>query len=226
MIDGKSTKKILRMILIYCLGLFILALGISFSVKSDLGVSPISSIAYVVSQILSLDLGLCTTAVMLLFIFIQFLILRRDFKVKHLLQIVCSSLFGLFVSVASWITAPIQVVEFYPLRLVFCGISILLIAIGVFFYLAPNLISLPTEGVMQAISLKYKIPFHRIKIMFDCTVVACAALLSVIFMHELVGVREGTVLAAIFVGICMKFIKKIAQEPLQCFLDGTEFSTK
>ena len=42
---------VIKRILAYCLGLFIMALGVSLSVLSDLGVSPMSSIPYVLSQI-------------------------------------------------------------------------------------------------------------------------------------------------------------------------------
>ncbi len=217
-----SVQTACKAVLIYCLGLFIMAIGISFSIISDLGVSPISSIPYVLSQIFDLDLGLCTTAIFLLFIFIQFLMLGRDFRLKHLLQILCSTLFGVFVSVATWLTSPIKLGGFYPLRLLFCGISIVLIAIGILLYLSPNLISLPGEGVMQAMSLKLHIPLPRSKTIFDCTVVVIAALLSVLFLHSVIGVREGTVLAAVFVGMCLKFLQKRFSSPISRFIYGKD----
>ena len=37
-------------ILVYCVGLFILATGVAFSVNGNLGVSPVNSLPFVVSQ--------------------------------------------------------------------------------------------------------------------------------------------------------------------------------
>ncbi len=49
-----------KRLLIYFLGLFIMAVGVVFSVKSALGVSPVTCLANVVSQITSINLGVCT----------------------------------------------------------------------------------------------------------------------------------------------------------------------
>lgn len=47
-------------ITIYILGLFIMTLGISMSVKSDLGLSPVSSIPYTITCITGLKMGKAT----------------------------------------------------------------------------------------------------------------------------------------------------------------------
>ena len=46
-------------ILLYCVGLMFLAFGVAFSVNSNLGVSPVNSLPYVISLILKVDLGRC-----------------------------------------------------------------------------------------------------------------------------------------------------------------------
>ena len=58
-----------KRLLVYCLGLFIMAVGVVFSVKSALGVSPVTCLANVLYQIMldiggdfSVGLGACTTA--------------------------------------------------------------------------------------------------------------------------------------------------------------------
>ena len=44
--------KFVKRIVIYLAGLFFVALGVAFSVNSNLGVSPVNSLPYVVSRIL------------------------------------------------------------------------------------------------------------------------------------------------------------------------------
>ena len=72
---------------IYLLGLFIMTLGIAMSVKSDLGVSPISSIPYTMTCIWGLEMGKATILLHCSLVLLQILILRKRFEVKNLLQI-------------------------------------------------------------------------------------------------------------------------------------------
>ena len=73
-------------ILVYCLGLLLLAFGVAVSVNSDLGVSPVNSLPYVISQIIHVQLGTCVTVVFCSYIVLQVLILRKDFQIINLLQ--------------------------------------------------------------------------------------------------------------------------------------------
>lgn len=43
----------------------------------------------------------------------------------------------------------------------------------------------------------------------DCSMVGVAVILGIVFRHELVGVGEGTIVAALGVGICIKYVQKI-----------------
>ena len=82
---------------IYCLGLFLLAMGVAISVNSNLGVSPVNSLPYVISKIINVQLGTCVTAVFCSYILMQIIILRKEFQIINLLQIVFSTIFGYFV---------------------------------------------------------------------------------------------------------------------------------
>lgn len=57
LLDKLSVKRIL----IYCLGFFLIAIGISISAKSSLGVSLVNSVPYTVSLLTGFEQGLCTT---------------------------------------------------------------------------------------------------------------------------------------------------------------------
>ena len=102
-----------RRALVYCAGLFIMALGVVFSVKSALGVSPVTCLANVTSNITGLGLGLCTTGTYCLYIAVELLILRRDFKAEMLLQIAASFFFGLLVTLATKLLAFIPAPQTY-----------------------------------------------------------------------------------------------------------------
>ena len=74
-------------LVIYLIGLFIMTLGISMSVKSNLGVSPVSSIPYTITCITGLEMGKATILFHIILVALQFLILRGAFQIKSLLRL-------------------------------------------------------------------------------------------------------------------------------------------
>lgn len=149
-----------RRILTYCTGLFIMAMGVSFSGAADLGMSPVNSIPYVLSEIFTqLSMGTWIIIVFSLYIAIQFVILGKNFQPWRVLQLICTTLFGYFTDFTNFLAAlflpdPAQMtfspVLVYGVRLLYLFISMVLIALGILLYLAPHLISLPGEGTVIA----------------------------------------------------------------------------
>ena len=88
----------LKRYIIFLVGLFVNSLGVSLITKANLGTSPISSIPYVLSLNFPLTLGNFTIIFSILLIILQLFILRKNFKLEHLLQIPISILFGYFIS--------------------------------------------------------------------------------------------------------------------------------
>lgn len=219
---GQNTARLIRRIMLYVLGIFILALGVSFSVKSNLGVSPVSVLPYVLSLIFELDMGLTTAGLFTLYVLLQAALLGRRFQIKNLLQILVGVLFGSFVSITNRILF-FDMPDLYPLRLLFIAISIVLVASGVTLILAADIMCMPPEGVMMAI--QHHRPhwkFSRIKVGFDCTAVSIAILLSFLFLGGLQGAREGTILSAVLVGVVMGQLRKLASGRIARFIDGPQ----
>jgi uncharacterized membrane protein YczE len=63
------------------------------------------------------------------------------------------------------------------------------------------------EGLCSAISKASHREFPRVKVAVDSTLVAAGVVLSLFFLHGFVGVREGTIIAALFVGSCVKLFE-------------------
>lgn len=211
-------KLSVRRILIYCLGFFLIAIGISISAKSSLGVSPVNSVPYTVSLLTGFEQGICTTAFFIVLILIQFLISPKDFSPFSFLQIICSFVFGWFVTLANICTSFIPTPESYILKMLYIIISLFFVAVGVFMYVNSDFLPLPSEGVMLTFSKRTKLPFHICKIGFDCAVVVIAVAVSLISKGELLGVREGTVIAAVFVGVIIKPVSRLFLEKLKKFI--------
>jgi len=191
---------LVKRVIVYCFGLLCLAFGVSFSIKSNLGVSPINSIPYVLSLVTGRGQGLITTMIFSLYVMMQILILRKEFQIKNLLQLMFASLFGNLVTFSNHVLRNIIVPEHYFIRLSCLVISILFVAIGLLLYLSTDIVPQPPEGLMLAISKKTGIRMSKIKVLFDCTAVAIAAIISLIAFREMRGVREGTIISAILIG--------------------------
>lgn len=194
-------------ILVYCLGLLLLAFGVAVSVNSDLGVSPVNSLPYVISQIIHVQLGTCVTVVFCSYIALQVLILRKDFQIINLLQILFSTLFGYFVDFAKLVIGDFALPG-YPGRLVMLAVSIVLIALGILLYLEADLVPMPMEGLTAAIAKKLGKPFPTMKTIVDCVVVASGIALCFLFLGGLNGIREGTVITAIVTGKIIAWLRK------------------
>lgn len=195
-----------KRVIVYCLGLLCLAFGVSFSIKSNLGVSPINSIPYVLSLVTGKGQGLITTVIFSLYVVMQILLLRKEFQIKNLLQLIFASLFGSFVTFSNDVLKNLIVPDLYLVRLCYLVISIVLVALGLLLYLSTDIVPQPPEGLMLAISKKTGIKMSKIKVIFDCTVVVIAAAISLIAFKEMRGVREGTIISAILIGKVLELL--------------------
>lgn len=205
---NKQSGHWIQRILIYILGLFFLAVGVALSVNAGLGVSPVTSMPYMVSLITHIELGTCVVIVFCVYILLQILVLRKDFKWINLAQIIFSTIFGYMSSFAkekfAWVVLP-----GYLGSLVLVLISIVFIAIGVMLYVDVKLIPMPMEGLAIALAQKTGIAFPTMKTIVDCTVVGLGVILSFVFLGNLQGIREGTVLTALLAGKMIPPIRKI-----------------
>ena len=205
-------------VLVYCLGLMLLAFGVAISVNSNLGVSPVNSLPYVISRIIGVQLGTCVTAVFCSYIALQVLILRREFQPVNLLQILFSTLFGYFVDFAKLLLGDFALPG-YVGKLGMLAVSIVFIALGILLYMEAQLVPMPMEGLTACIAKKLGKPFAGMKTIVDCIVVGTGIVLCFVFLGGLDGIREGTILTALLAGRSMGVIRRFIGPWIQklCF---------
>ena len=189
--------------LVFLVGLFVNSLGVSLITRADLGTSPISSIPYVLSLNFSVTLGEFTIAFSLLLIVLQLLILRKNFKPEHWLQIPISVAFGYFIDLTTAMLGDFRLTS-YPAQFAFLLFGCVVLGVGVYLEVLPNVAMLPGESFVRAVCTTWKREFGASKIAFDVSMTVLAAVLSVV----LAGVREGTVVAALLVGFIARQLNK------------------
>lgn len=182
--------------LVFLIGLFINSLGVSLITKAELGTSPISSIPYVLSLNFPLTLGQFTILFSLLLIVLQLVILGRNFAPEHALQIPVSVAFGWFIDLCMsllWFIQP----EVYLMEVVYLLIGCAILAVGVYMEMLADVVMLPGESFVRAVVFRWHTEFGLTKVCFDVSMAVIASALSLALSHALLGVREGTVAAAI-----------------------------
>lgn len=200
-------NNVLLKIITFCFGLFFMALGVALSVKANLGVSPISCIPYVYSFKTPLTLGTLTILFNIFLILIQIAILRKNYRLVQLLQLPVVFVFGVFIDMALYLVSDLNLSNYFW-QAFWCIISCIVLAFGVFLEVKSKLTYLPGEGLAMAISDTFKKEFGKAKIWVDSSMVIVGLLSSFIFLHQLQGIREGTIVAAILVGFIAKFLNK------------------
>lgn len=201
--------NICKRLMIYLIGLFIMTVGIAFSIKSNLGVSPVSTIPYTLTVVWGIEIGLATIIFHCFLVGLQILLLRKDFDLRDLLQIPVGIIFGYFTSFSVGLMNFIPPSDSLMISLIYMLISIVLIAFGIFLYVPPKLINLAGEGAMLAISTVTKVEFSKVKVAFDVTMVAISFITCMFMIHSLGSVGIGTVISAVLVGTVLKCIIKI-----------------
>ena len=202
-----TPKKLAARLGIYLVGLVVLAFGITLAVNSNLGVSPVTSLPYVVSQVLNVTLGTCTIIVYTCYIFLQMILKGGKFQPALLLQLVFSTVFGYLVDGTKLILGDFVPTTYFA-QLVMLAASIVLIGFSLVLYIDVRIAPMPPEGLVTCIADKLSKPFPKIKTLFDCASVLVGLILCFLFLGKVVGIREGTVITALLVGKLTGFFRK------------------
>lgn len=202
-------QEILKRYIIFLVGLFINSLGVAFITKADLGTSPISSIPYTLSLAFRPTIGQFTIVFSLLLIAIQIVLLRKKFGIIQLLQIPVSILFGYFIDfsmerILFWMDP-----QNYGAKAVFLLIGCMILGFGVFLEVVGNVIMLPGEGVVRAITSCIRKEFGVVKICVDLSMCIGAVVISLVLFHGIRGVGVGTIVAALLVGYVSRVFGKL-----------------
>lgn len=193
---------------VYIIGLFIMTLGIGISVKSAMGVSPVSSIPYTMTCVWGIEMGKATILFHAGLVIIQIILLRRRFRIKNLLQVPVGIMFGYFTTFSNYLMSFLPDPHNLLIQLGMVLISTFLVAVGLFFYVPADIIPLAGEGVMLAVADVTKKQFSTIKLLFDISMVVISLATCLLLIHSLGSVGIGTVIAAVLVGVELKLITR------------------
>ncbi|WP_239480298.1 YczE/YyaS/YitT family protein [Megamonas hypermegale] len=134
----------------------------------------------------------------------------------------------LFMYILSWLHP-----QAYYQHILVLLIGCVFMGLGVTCQLLGRVVMLPGEGLVNAIATHWKLDFGKIKVIFDWSLVAIAAVISLYYFGTIEGIREGTLVSAFATGMLVKFfmnmllkirIKRIGKLRQQCRMNKLKSS--
>jgi len=204
-------KKIILCILM----ITAVSFGVSLTLKAAVGVGAWDALVQLGSETMGLPVG--TVGIILNFtcILIQLIILKKEFKIKHALQIIVTIFLGNMINFFYYdVLGNIEISQYYiQLAVLLFGYVLNAFAIATIMLL--DVVTFSLEGACNAVANKWGKNFPTLRLGVDalCIVITVGAFL--IFKAPL-AVREGTIIGMLLfgptMGMFMKHLKPIYQK--------------
>lgn len=198
--------NLVNRIIVYVIGLFFVSLGIVLCVKCGLGVSPISSVPYVLEYITPLTFGTLTMLFHFMNSLLQYVLERKLINVKVLLQIPVAFLFGFVIDVLKAMMS--FEANDLAMQVILMILSIVCTALGMHLMLSMNLVQNPPDGTVNLVARIMDRNIGSVKICYDVLMIAISVVVGYSAMSEVVGFGVATICSAIFVGKLLKILQK------------------
>lgn len=198
-----------RMILLV-LGMLAICLGTTLMMKANLGQTSVAAFAKNVEFLSGIKSGTILAFVNYLAFIIQIILLKKEFKIVQVLQLVITSIFGIGVNFFSYdfaLTTNFSP-NLYILKWICLVGGISLSTLGVAAMIKADLIFMPFEGFCNAVVYKSEKPFSKVRPIIDFVIVSFSVILIIIFGIPNTTIREGTVFCTIFFGKFVGFYTK------------------
>lgn len=201
----ESDNNIIGRYMLFLIGLFIASVGVAFSTKAGLGTSPVASVPYSFSLVFPiLTLGGWLNLLSVLQITVQVLLLGKKCKpVEIIIQTVLAFVYGYMTDFSCWLIRGIEV-DTYMQQFAYMLLGCIILALGIWIQLKGAVAMLPGEAMNRTISMVTGKKYENIKIFFDFFYISIAAIICLVFIGRLEGVREGSIFAAFAVGNIIK----------------------
>ena len=194
------------------ISLFFTALGIDLLAMSDLGISPLLSPAYVLSEITPLSYGFCSTVFQIMLLS-SICIVSKKLRLDYAFSFMWGIVFGVFLDFWEFVLPPLP--QILAVRLLIWIFGIFILAVFLSVAMATKLPMMPCDSFTRDMSELLGIPFKRFRTGCDLTCVTVAALISFRFGGRLIGLGIGTLFFALSFGSIAAYFKVRAEKHLK-----------
>ena len=225
-----NSKNINRFIF-YIAGLIVLAIGITMNTQTNLGVTPIISVPFIISSLTGMNFGNMTLIVYCIFALVEMilhcyhvLVAKENLNlkallIKDLLQVPVSIVFTRFLNLFKAVLPEVD--NNLPLQLSYLALAIILTGIGAAMSLNMRIIPNPGDGIVQALSDTTKLHGRKgkgigfCKNCFDIFNFCLTFIIGILSGHFLLGLGIGTVCAMIGVGRVIYIFNRLTSKKIE-----------
>lgn len=202
----KSDKNsLIKRWIVYIIGIYILSIGVSLAITAGIGISPQSAFQRVfVVHFDWLTQGKANFILECIMLVLAFLVYRKGFKLYHIMGLVASAIFAVFLDFNLSLTFTYLNLPEYWTKFLTLVIGDAFLAFGVFLMLQSKVVLMPIDNFVNAVQLRTGFKWGNVKTCFDLTLLALALIFGLILAGKIMFIREGTVLNAILVGQYIK----------------------
>lgn len=208
--DGKNVQRFI----LYFIGLVILAFGLTLNTKTNLGVSPIISIPFCLSEIFDLNFANLTLLEYSSFVVAQFFVKGKDRKWYDILQIPLSLVFTRVMNLFGMYLPSFE--DSIVLRFMMLAIAIICTGVGASLSMNMRLIANPADALVYAIAVKRKTSTGKVKNIFDICCVCICVVIGLALEGRIIGVGIGTLAAMLGIGRVIHLFDRKVIANLRC----------
>lgn len=205
----KLKRYVLCALMIFCFGI-----GLSITVKAGVGLGPWDALSQSIAYITAAKVGTIGMILNLSCVAVEWMILKKDFRLKHALQIGSSILLGFIMNFfiyrvfAGWNPSS------YFLRLTMLVLGVITAALCNAVILLLDVLTFSLEGAVSVVAKRFRLPFAPSRQFVDLFSIVLALTISFLSRNPWT-VREGTIISMLLyspiLGQAMKFFKPVME---------------
>lgn len=197
--------KIKNLVLSY-LFFTLAALGVSLTVKANIGVSSFNSMNLSIAQVLNFKIGTVTIFFNTFFLMAYMYLSQFKYKKKYLLQALSLLMFGSFINFFVYDVFVFDI-TLYSLKIFTLVLGVTIGALSIGMIVRYNIITFPLESLCLVLSESTPLSFMQLRYAVDVVSVLVSLSISVL-NHLPVNVREGTIISMVLFSFIMNITSK------------------
>lgn len=183
------------------------ALGVSLTIKAQIGVSSFNSMNVALSEISQIKVGTITMLLNGGFLLLYMMMTQFQLKTKYALQGLFTVLFGFFINIFTYKIFGDAWILTYLERLLLMALGTVIGGTSVGMIVSYNVITFPIESVCKVLSDNGSYSFMRYRYSIDMIAIIISVTLSMVFDIPLF-VREGTLISFLLLSYSMGMVQK------------------
>lgn len=191
--------------------IILIGMSVAILLKASIGIGPYDALSQTVSNVTNIKVGTVTIILNSIFLLVQILLKRKNFKKFQILQVVLIFCLGYIINLFYYEIFTFEVGSYFQGVLLFI-LGTLISAFGVASVMNINILFTPLEGFLDALSYTFNGDFVKYRWGFDIFAVITSLVLALLFKEEIV-IREGTILSLILFSPLMGYFMKLQEKP-------------